>query len=85
MIIINVLVVLGISLLFSVAINAAGVFLIALGAISGLMGVVNLFIGLILSIAGKTSWNQVVPDQWRGIVFAWNRNMWLDVLFHCVN
>ena len=58
MILINVLIALGVSALFSVLIGASGVFLIALGAIGGLMGAANLFIGLILTAAGKNQWNQ---------------------------
>jgi hypothetical protein len=58
LILINVILTIGISLLFAVMIPEHGVFLIALGVLGCLLGVLNIIIGLILTAVGKNEWNQ---------------------------
>ena len=57
-ILINVIIALVISLLFGLMMQEPGVFLIALGAVSGILGITSLFIGLIVIIAGSKEWGQ---------------------------
>jgi len=48
----------GISALFALVIRMPGVFIIALGAVGGILGLANLFIGLILMATDKKEWSQ---------------------------
>ena len=57
-ILINVGIALVLSLLFGIMMQQPEVFLIALGAIGGIMGLVNLFVGLIFIALKKTEWSQ---------------------------
>ena len=57
-ILINVVSALLISLLFAVMIQQPGVFLIALGAVCGLLGLANVVVGLVLIAISKQEWGQ---------------------------
>ena len=58
LILINVIIAIGISLLFAMTIRENGVFLIALGVLGCSLGLLNVLIGLILTALGKSEWNQ---------------------------
>jgi hypothetical protein len=58
LILINVILTIGISILFAMTFRERGVFMMALGILGCLFGMLNVFIGLILTAVGKNEWNQ---------------------------
>ena len=58
LILINVILTIGISVLFALTIRERGVFLMAWGILGCLFGILNVVIGLILTAVGKNEWSQ---------------------------
>lgn len=58
LILINVILTIGISVLFAMTFRERGVFMMAWGILGCLFGMLNVFIGLILTAVAKNEWNQ---------------------------
>ena len=58
LILINVILTIGISILFAMTFRERGVFMMAWGILGCLFGMLNVLIGLILTAVGKNEWYQ---------------------------
>jgi hypothetical protein len=58
LILINVILTIGISILFAMTFRERGVFMMAWGILGCLFGMLNILIGVILTAVGKNEWNQ---------------------------